>query len=781
MLKKKLKKKIIAVALSLIIPFITIIIVATGLLSVWSFFKGIFGGDPSIEVDVRKYTTEDLIKMVDDEDLFTEDTLNAMMIDRGSLKALLQGVQDYNTNYETSRKTIECKHVYTYKKYVINPKTGDVIYNKNGEALSTLVQEVNYKTSITVDVSAKEYEGSYKLDWQPLYVFAIMETLNRYGSMYNSPYAKITKPEDTEKSKEENKEEDEDTGGKKNSDSLSEIEGNYDVPTKWDDAFVSASEETKIPVGLLKALAYCESSFRVKVVSSAGAVGLMQVKPSSAGKTREELMDPSINIMCGARYLATMIQKYDGSVVKGLCAYNHGPNYIPLVKNTLSVSDLEYSARVLSKFTDQSLSSNKLLTGSYDLSILVQSGLGYFDEETGRLKLTEAEVKMLIDDFKVKFEYDYDVVRDDKDTYTFEECSKLPNGGLQSDGGDPNSEKGEYLWYVPRSILKKATMPYEDIYYTNGVPTKYILNEERWLALISYYWASEYYDEKWLATLIKILPNGEDAIERYHYYVSLAEGSLSSYSRLTPNNYYIPGGGAGYYVDSDNPYEGVVLNSNGMTRNWSLTDNDRNLINMSDAEIWRTLTGINVNSKPKVNEDAIYARTVPITVPIWTWKSSSSTNYEKKSATLTLRVNKALQYTIEHIFADIYNDESKPVIIPSTCGSYCYRNISSSGSISTHSYGIAIDLNSSTGVRGYTHAKVYVKSAVPTKAQWEELPESKEKYQLLYRDCPIVCIFKAYGFTWGADWTTSQDAMHFSKVGDLNQAKGQENHIKYYK
>jgi soluble lytic murein transglycosylase-like protein len=89
-----------------------------------------------------------------------------------------------------------------------------------------------------------------------------------------------------------------------------------------------------------KALAFAhalqESSFRTQVVSPAGASGLMQVRPGTAGdmaKSRGEffepkqLSDPSVNLEYGQRYLE-YLRDYGGTgglLPKVIAAYNAGP------------------------------------------------------------------------------------------------------------------------------------------------------------------------------------------------------------------------------------------------------------------------------------------------------------------------------------------------------------------------------------------------------------------------------------------------------------------------
>jgi soluble lytic murein transglycosylase-like protein len=72
-----------------------------------------------------------------------------------------------------------------------------------------------------------------------------------------------------------------------------------------------------------------ESNFSVRATSRVGAVGLVQVMPSTAVHfdrtvTREKLYDPKTNLRIGFRYLRRLIGLYDGDVRLALLAYNLG-------------------------------------------------------------------------------------------------------------------------------------------------------------------------------------------------------------------------------------------------------------------------------------------------------------------------------------------------------------------------------------------------------------------------------------------------------------------------
>lgn len=88
-------------------------------------------------------------------------------------------------------------------------------------------------------------------------------------------------------------------------------------------AFAAAEKKYNLPDGLLSAVAHAESDYHPDAVSSAGAIGLMQLMPATADAFGVDPTNPAQAIDGAARLLKGELNKY-GSVPLALAAYNAG-------------------------------------------------------------------------------------------------------------------------------------------------------------------------------------------------------------------------------------------------------------------------------------------------------------------------------------------------------------------------------------------------------------------------------------------------------------------------
>lgn len=100
----------------------------------------------------------------------------------------------------------------------------------------------------------------------------------------------------------------------------------------------AASESEGVDEDLLRAVAAAESAGDPEARSRAGAVGLMQLESRTAsemasrlGERRPDLLEPATSLRLGARYLRSLLDRFEGlpcSEEIALAAYNAGPEKV---------------------------------------------------------------------------------------------------------------------------------------------------------------------------------------------------------------------------------------------------------------------------------------------------------------------------------------------------------------------------------------------------------------------------------------------------------------------
>ncbi len=105
-------------------------------------------------------------------------------------------------------------------------------------------------------------------------------------------------------------------------------------PLRYGALFGQAAAGAGLDPALLQAVARQESRFTAGVESPVGAVGLMQLMPSTAselaGRRLEgtSLKDPALNSRLGARYLRQLLEQWQGNPVLAVASYNAGPGAV---------------------------------------------------------------------------------------------------------------------------------------------------------------------------------------------------------------------------------------------------------------------------------------------------------------------------------------------------------------------------------------------------------------------------------------------------------------------
>lgn len=106
---------------------------------------------------------------------------------------------------------------------------------------------------------------------------------------------------------------------------------------------------------LIVGLIHVESSGNPRAVSRVGAIGLMQLLPSTGAAMARELdlawegddslYDPSLNVRLGIRYLGKLVNRFD-NLDTALAAYNWGPTHIARVIRKGSSLPVRYTESV---------------------------------------------------------------------------------------------------------------------------------------------------------------------------------------------------------------------------------------------------------------------------------------------------------------------------------------------------------------------------------------------------------------------------------------------------
>ncbi len=119
----------------------------------------------------------------------------------------------------------------------------------------------------------------------------------------------------------------------------------------------AAAKQHAVDYELLKAVVAAESGFDPQAVSPKGAVGLMQLLPTTAAQygvvadragqkdrkgqpvavqsVEQKLTDPRTNIFAGARYLSYLLKLFNGEVALAVAAYNAGEGAVQRAGNRL--------------------------------------------------------------------------------------------------------------------------------------------------------------------------------------------------------------------------------------------------------------------------------------------------------------------------------------------------------------------------------------------------------------------------------------------------------------
>lgn len=101
--------------------------------------------------------------------------------------------------------------------------------------------------------------------------------------------------------------------------------GHQASPEEIDSAITMSAARHNVDPNLVRAVVKVESNFNSNAVSRKGAMGLMQLMPSTARSLNvRNPFDPAQNVDAGVRHLKQLLENYQGDVNLTLAAYNAG-------------------------------------------------------------------------------------------------------------------------------------------------------------------------------------------------------------------------------------------------------------------------------------------------------------------------------------------------------------------------------------------------------------------------------------------------------------------------
>ena len=120
--------------------------------------------------------------------------------------------------------------------------------------------------------------------------------------------------------------------------------------TPYGEIIAAMSQAHGVDPMLVRALIQVESNYRPRAKSNKGAMGLMQLMPSTARQYKvRNPYDPTANIGAGVKHLKGLIDRMDGAIDMALAAYNAGEGAVKKFKGIPPYRETRnYVSRILS-------------------------------------------------------------------------------------------------------------------------------------------------------------------------------------------------------------------------------------------------------------------------------------------------------------------------------------------------------------------------------------------------------------------------------------------------
>ncbi|HEY1936565.1 MAG TPA: lytic transglycosylase domain-containing protein [Candidatus Angelobacter sp.] len=96
-----------------------------------------------------------------------------------------------------------------------------------------------------------------------------------------------------------------------------------------DEVVREASSKNRLDPDFVSSVIKAESNFKTRAVSKKGALGLMQLMPSTAAQLGlADPFDPRANVEAGTAHLSALLDRYNNDPIKALAAYNAGAHRV---------------------------------------------------------------------------------------------------------------------------------------------------------------------------------------------------------------------------------------------------------------------------------------------------------------------------------------------------------------------------------------------------------------------------------------------------------------------
>jgi len=119
-------------------------------------------------------------------------------------------------------------------------------------------------------------------------------------------------------------------------------------PREYSQYIHNAASKYDLEPELIRAVIKTESNGNHRAVSRKGAVGLMQLMPSTANDMNvSNPFNPEENIEGGTRYLKYLLERFKGNMTLALAAYNSGPGTVEKYGNVPPIDETrQYVKRI---------------------------------------------------------------------------------------------------------------------------------------------------------------------------------------------------------------------------------------------------------------------------------------------------------------------------------------------------------------------------------------------------------------------------------------------------